>query len=77
MLDTGGKAPYHACMPLPEMLTTDEVARAARVHPRTVMRWARDHELPATKISGRYRFRRSDVERLLTPTAPAEEQAAS
>jgi excisionase family DNA binding protein len=54
-----------------DLLTVSEVADLARVSSQTVWRWAKDGSLPTAMITpgGRRRFRRSDVEELLTPKA--------
>jgi excisionase family DNA binding protein len=54
-----------------DLLTTGEVAEMARVSRQTVWRWAEDGVLKtAVELpSGQRRFRRSDVEALLTPKA--------
>jgi len=44
------------------MTTADEVAELAGVSPATVLRWARDGDLPSVKLSPRVvRFRSADV----------------
>lgn len=54
-----------------DLLTTKEVATRARVSPVTVTRWAKDGTLTAIRVSERVlRFRRSDVEALLSPAQP-------
>jgi len=60
---------------LPELLTASEVAEILRVDSATVRKWATEGVIPAVRIhSGQrmYRFRREDVERLLTPAAEDE-----
>lgn len=55
-------------------MTATEVAKAAHVDASTVLRWARNGRLPKIDLPGAstkrasYRFRRCDVEALLTPT---------
>lgn len=50
------------------MLTAGEVARWAKVHVTTVWRWEAEGILPAVRVgAGIVRFRRVDVEELLTP----------
>lgn len=45
-----------------ELLRPGEVARLFRVHPKTVMKWARDGKLHAVKtLGGHARFVRSEV----------------
>ena len=51
-----------------ELLTIEEVAGLARVSTQTVLRWTKNGTLVAVRPSPRVvRFRRSDVEALLTP----------
>ena len=51
-----------------ELLTTREVADYLGVHIKTVQGWVRDGRIPAMRLANQYlRFRRSDVEALLTP----------
>jgi excisionase family DNA binding protein len=54
---------------LEEFLTVDEVAAMARVSPKTVRRWEKAGRLPAVRIDAVVRFRRVDVDRLLSPQA--------
>ncbi|WP_199051914.1 helix-turn-helix domain-containing protein [Aquitalea sp. ASV15] len=46
-----------------DILTMDEVAEYLKVSKRTVYRLAQSGELPAFKLGGIWRFRRSDLER--------------
>lgn len=59
----------------PDLLTATEVAKAFRVDPSTVIRWAQDGTIPAIRVGGVWRFRRADVEQLLTPVTPDEATA--
>lgn len=56
-------------MPPDDLLTTTEIAEEYRVSIETVRRWARSGQLPTTAVTpgGHRRFRRCDVEALLTP----------
>lgn len=58
------------------LLTADEVAAILRVHPSTVLRWAKEGGIAAVRLPGRaVRFRRSDIEKVLNTSAavtPAE-----
>ena len=48
-----------------DVLTTHEVATMCNVHRATVVRWIKEGELPAEQtLGGRYRVRRSELERL-------------
>ena len=55
--------------PQQPLLSTSEVAELADVNPATVSRWVATGKLAAITLpSGILRFRREDVEALLTPT---------
>jgi excisionase family DNA binding protein len=54
-----------------ELLTAPEVAERARVSVRTVWRWKADGVLPSVQIGDVVRFRRVDVDALLTPAPKA------
>jgi excisionase family DNA binding protein len=55
-----------------ELLTAAEVAERARVSERTVWRWKEDGRLPSIQIGSVVRFRRVDVDALLTPEVAGE-----
>lgn len=46
-----------------EILTLDEVASYLRAGKRTVYRLAQNGEIPAFKVGGTWRFRRSELDR--------------
>ena len=46
-----------------EILTLDEVAAFLKAGKRTVYRFAQSGEIPAFKLGGTWRFRRSELER--------------
>ncbi|TKS55041.1 helix-turn-helix domain-containing protein [Luteimonas yindakuii] len=48
--------------PPDEILTIDEVAAYLKAGKRTVYRLAADKKIPAFKLGGTWRFRRSDLE---------------
>lgn len=51
-----------------DLLTTREVARRASVHTKTVADWAKNGKVPVIRLpGGDLRFRRSDVDDLLSP----------
>jgi excisionase family DNA binding protein len=52
-------------------MTTQEVADLFRVSTMSVYRWAKDGTLQAITIGGTVRFRRSDVDALLTSDGAA------
>lgn len=56
-----------------ELLTGAEIAREYRVHSRTVTGWAREGILPVAAVTpgGRRRYRRRDVEAVLSPKQTA------
>lgn len=49
-----------------EILTIDEVAAFLKAGKRTVYRLAASGNLPAFKLGGTWRFRRSDLDRWIT-----------
>ena len=52
-----------------DLLSTAEAATAFGVSRETVRRWAEGGKLPVISLpSGRYRFRRGDIEAILKPT---------
>lgn len=53
-----------------DLLTANEVAAAARVSPTTVIQWVRRGVIPGIRVGGSWRFRRSDIDQLLTPVTP-------
>jgi DNA-binding transcriptional MerR regulator len=63
--------------PIPDLLTTSEVATEFRVHPRTVRQWVERGLLDAITLpSGIKRYRRGDVEAILAGTPPQPAGAA-
>lgn len=46
-----------------EILTLDEVAAYLKAGKRTVYRFAQNGDIPAFKLGGAWRFRRSELER--------------
>lgn len=61
---------------LPELLTADEVAQIFRVAPATVYRWGQDGTLDEIRVASTIRFRRADVEALLTSGRDRDEATA-
>lgn len=52
-----------------ELLTAVEVAKMSRTSAATVRRWAREKKIPAVPLpGGKWRFRRADIEELLSPS---------
>lgn len=45
---------------------TAEAARLLDMHPETIRTWVRDGRLLATKVGGRNKFRRVDIEAILS-----------
>jgi len=43
----------------PDIMTLEEVARYLKVKPQTVYKWAQDGQIPGTKLSKEWRFRKS------------------
>ena len=59
-----------------EILTLKEVAKLLKVAEKTVYTMAQKKELPAFKVRGQWRFRRSDIDEWIDQqTTPAEEGA--
>jgi len=62
-------------------MTTSEVAKALRVNPATVRRWAEAGDIPSTTLpgGGYRRFRREDIEAIAAgrALAPAADQSAA
>jgi excisionase family DNA binding protein len=42
-----------------EIMTLEEVARYLKVKPQTVYKWAQEEQIPGTKLSKEWRFRKS------------------
>jgi excisionase family DNA binding protein len=52
-----------------DLMKTAEVAQACRVTPKTVWSWHKKGRLPGIELpGGELRFRRHDVEAILSPT---------
>ena len=51
---------------LPELMTVPEVAEALRISDETVHRWCREGRLPFVRVLGLKRFRRDEIEALVT-----------
>ncbi len=51
---------------IPEVYTVDEVARALKLHPYTIRRLVREKKIRAFKIGGHWRFKKDDINRLLS-----------
>ncbi|RMG95846.1 MAG: DNA-binding protein [Deltaproteobacteria bacterium] len=59
-----------------EILTLKEVAKLLKVAEKTVYTMAQNKELPAFKVRGQWRFRRSAIDEWIDQqTTPAEEGA--
>lgn len=43
------------------LLTPEEAAAYLRIHPKTVIRMARNRTIPALRLGKHWRFRRSDL----------------
>lgn len=53
-----------------EILTLDELAAYLKVGKRTLYRLAAQAEIPAFKVGGTWRFRRSDIDRWIAERSP-------
>tara|TARA_Y100000034_G_scaffold70139_1_gene84624 strand:- start:324 stop:515 length:192 start_codon:yes stop_codon:yes gene_type:complete len=59
---------------VPELLTTSQVAKIARVTPRTIRNWARSGKLKFSRSPGGHRrFRREDVREVLSKIKDPED----
>jgi excisionase family DNA binding protein len=45
-----------------DLLTVDQFAQILELHPRTIRRYIRDHQLKASKVGGEWRIRKEDAE---------------
>jgi excisionase family DNA binding protein len=43
----------------PDIMTLEEVAHYLKVKPQTVYKWAQDGQIPGTKLSKEWRFRKA------------------
>lgn len=59
--------------PSDEILTLDEVAAYLKAGKRTVYRLAKKGEIPAFKLGGTWRFRRSELERWIAESIKKKE----
>lgn len=57
-----------------ELLTVDEVANELKLHPDTVRRYIREKRLLPTRVGGRLRIRRSELDRFLSEGDKPEEE---
>ena len=60
-------------------LTANEAAQHLRVKPRTILKWAKDGQIPGHRLSGSkritWRFLKSELDGMLTlPSAAAEQR---
>jgi excisionase family DNA binding protein len=53
-----------------EILTTREVADLLKLHPKTVNKLAKSGRVPAYRIGRQWRFRKSEILKLLEKTTP-------
>ena len=58
-----------------EWLTASEAAAYLKVKPRTVLKWAKEHRIPAHPLSGSeritWRFLKSELDAMLSPPSAA------
>jgi excisionase family DNA binding protein len=60
-----------------DILTLDEVAAYLKIGKRTVYRLAQKSEIPAFKLGGSWRFRRSELDRWIAESINKKKQEAS
>lgn len=63
--------------PKSEILTLDEVTAYLKAGKRTVYRLAAERELPAFKLGGTWRFRRSDLDEWFAANLTNKDSVAS
>jgi excisionase family DNA binding protein len=63
--------------PQPEILTVSEVAAYLRVHPSTIYRLLKTHQLPAFHVGGDWRFNVEDIDHWRAAAQRAHEHAGS
>jgi excisionase family DNA binding protein len=63
--------------PKGEILTLDEVAAYLKAGKRTVYRLAAEGKLPAFKLGGTWRFRRSDLDEWIAANLTSKDPGAS
>ena len=63
--------------PKSEILTLDEVTAYLKAGKRTVYRLAAERELPAFKLGGTWRFRRSDLDEWIAANLTNKDSVAS
>ncbi|GHO56636.1 helix-turn-helix domain-containing protein [Ktedonobacter robiniae] len=56
-----------------ELLTIDQVASELQLHPDTIRRYIREKRLRATRVGGRLRVRRSELDRFLSEGETSED----
>jgi excisionase family DNA binding protein len=50
-----------------ELLTTKETAEILNITVPTLLQWAKDHKIEYVRIGRHFRFRKSSIEKALTP----------
>lgn len=48
-----------------EILTTEEVAKFLKMSPQTIWRWINQGKMPAFKLGGVWRVRKSDLDKMI------------
>lgn len=73
------KAPYTAAEydELPEVLTSDQVARVISASPAQVRRWAYEGVIPGRQFGTRWRFSKTVLEQLIREGTPPEQAAGA
>lgn len=60
---------------IPAVVGSKQVAQLLNLNPQTVKIWAHDGKLPATKIGGKWKFRREDILEFMKQHNGRSEQA--
>lgn len=58
------------------LLTAEEAAKLLRIHPKTLVRLARDGEVPSSRLGRFWRFRASSLDAWLSSGLPSGSRAA-
>lgn len=71
------KNPYTAAEydELPEILTSDQVARVVSASPAQVRRWASEGVIPGRQFGTRWRFSKTVIEQLIREGTPPDQVA--
>jgi excisionase family DNA binding protein len=55
------------------LLNSDQAAALVKIHPKTLQRYARNGLVPGLRVGKLWRFRASDLDRILLPKLTSEQ----